>query len=889
MPHALRIMHCGARRFQWRRFLGARLFSTDRPPESGGDSVTADDLIVLEEETEENSIIGKPEVPKDLKHVLGISVGGRPLFPGFYKTVAINDRKLANTLTSMLRKGSPWLGIWLRKPRSPEESPEAASISDAITKVSQVYRIGVFAQLVSIFPSNKIASPTGAFTAVVLPHRRISVVETVSEHADDSFPLIEIENNQDDPYDRKSRLVRALSQEIFSVLTEIAKLNGFFREHIMHHNLPISVFEDPSKLADFVAILSSSTAAIDAQQKSSTDVNDLQLILQSSSVEERLRKALEMLKRELITAQLQSSIAKDVEAKLSVKQREFFLHEQLRAIKKELGLETDAKAKLLETFRKRLASKPSIPEAARTVIEEELEKFSVLETSGSEFSVTRNYLDWLTQMPWGVHLSEMLDYEDAKRILDEDHYGLEEVKSRILEFIAVGKLRGSVQGKILCLVGPPGVGKTSIARSIARALNRKYSRFSVGGLHDVAEIKGHRRTYVGAMPGKVVQALKQAECENPLILIDEIDKLSRFTSATGGDPSAALLELLDPEQNFAFLDHYLDVPLDLSKVLFVATANVLDTIPGPLLDRMEIIQLSGYLSEEKRAIARNYLVQSAWKDSGLPEIARAVISDDALDRCIRGYCRENGVRNLKRQIEKIYRKLALLVVREKMLPNAENLAVTAANLTKFLGQPPFQEDRIYADSNLLPPGVVMGLAWTAMGGAVLYAEAVAEGSPKAAASGETHLTRTGQLGKVMEESSSIAYTFSKKFISEKFTENSFLLQQNIHLHFPEGAVSKDGPSAGITIATALISLALNRPVAANFAMTGELTLTGRVLKIGGLREKTVAARNSGVTNLIFPSANLADWEELPKFLREGITPHPVERYESVFSTVFSSK
>ena len=500
----------------------------------------------------------------------------------------------------------------------------------------------------------------------------------------------------------------------------------------MNHNVPSAVFEDPAKLADFVTVLSGGEA------------EELQDVLECVDVEERLRKALELLKKELVTAQLQHSISRDVETKLTQKQREYFLNEQLKVIKKELGLEADTKDKLMETFRERTA-KLTLPAAVQRVWEEEAGKLQVLEPNGSEFNVTRNYLDWLTQLPWGLTSRENLDYEHAAAILDEDHYGLEEVKNRILEFIAVGKLKGNVQGKILCLVGPPGVGKTSIGRSIARALNRKYFRFSVGGLGDVAEIKGHRRTYVGAMPGKVVQALKTVQTENPLILIDEIDKISHASHQ--GDPSSALLELLDPEQNKSFLDHYLDVPVDLGKVLFVCTANVLDTIPGPLLDRMEVICLSGYVAEEKRQIARRYLIPAALQDSGLALAGGAFeVSDAALERLIRYYCRENGVRNLKKHIEKIFRKVAFRVVSSKNNASCNsdnsgnasgnaNSSTTASsttassstassstadakhpfvvdvdNLAEFVGQPPYSTDKIYPDAP--PAGVVMGLAWT---------------------------------------------------------------------------------------------------------------------------------------------------------------------------------
>lgn len=447
--------------------------------------------------------------------------------------------------------------------------------------------------------------------------------------------------------------------------------------------------------------------------------------------------------------------------------------------------------------------------------------------------MTRNYLDWLTSLPWGVTSVENLEIDAAIKILDDDHYGMEDIKKRILEFIAVSQLKGSTQGKILCFHGPPGVGKTSIARSIARALNREYFRFSVGGMTDVAEIKGHRRTYVGAMPGKVIQCLKKTKTENPLILIDEVDKIGKGYQ---GDPSSALLELLDPEQNANFLDHYLDVPVDLSKVLFICTANVLDTIPEPLRDRMEMIEMSGYVAEEKLAISKQYLIPQAMKDSGL-KTENIEITDNSLISLIKSYCRESGVRNLQKHIEKIVRKVAFKVVRKE----TESLVVTDENLAELVGKPIFTHDRMY---DVTPPGVVMGLAWTAMGGSTLYIETAKrkhpDASDKKARDGSIELT--GHLGQVMKESVLISMTVARNFIQIAAPTNNFLETTHVHLHVPEGATPKDGPSAGVTIVTALLSLALGKPIRQNIAMTGEISLMGKVLPVGGIKEKTIAVR-----------------------------------------------
>lgn len=492
-----------------------------------------------------------------------------------------------------------------------------------------------------------------------------------------------------------------------------------------------NVFDEPSKLADFAAAVSAGEAL------------ELQEVLETLPVEERLQKSLVVLKKELMNAQLQNKISKDVESKIAKRQREYYLMEQLKGIKKELGLESDGKDKLVEGFKEK-ATKLAMPATVKKVFDEEINKLAHLEPAASEFNVTRNYLDWITQIPWGQRSRENYNIVHATSVLDEDHYGLKDVKDRILEFIAVGKLRGTVEGKILCLSGPPGVGKTSIGKSIARALDREFFRFSVGGLTDVAEIKGHRRTYVGAMPGKVIQALKKVQTENPLILIDEIDKLGRGHQ---GDPSSALLELLDPEQNSSFLDHYMDVPVDLSKVLFVCTANVLDTIPGPLLDRMEVIQLSGYIAEEKAAIAEKYLAPAAKTAAGLENV-NVNLTPEAIDALIKNYCRESGVRNLKKHIDKVFRKAAFKVVQEigedEKKPVEENkseekkqdeanaevkseekedrkplvvskdvsIDITNENLKDYVGPQVYQAERLYEKT---PPGVVMGLAWTSMG------------------------------------------------------------------------------------------------------------------------------------------------------------------------------
>ncbi|KAF4615751.1 hypothetical protein D9613_012421 [Agrocybe pediades] len=641
--------------------------------------------------------IAKQSVPEIYPQVLALPIARRPLFPGFYKAVVIRNPSVVAAIKEMMKRGQPYLGAFLLKDENTD--------SDVITDINSVHSVGVFAQITSVFA----AAPTGrtgengkeeeeGLTAVLYPHRRIKItelvkaggakieevnmqeepqtvepptppptpppqpeksadaVQTTTVPAQTAFlhkhdiSIVNVTNLITAPYNKDDQYIRAFMSEIVSVFKDIAQLNPLFRDQITNfsvNQVAANVFDEPDKLADFAAAVSTG------------EVQELQDVLESLVVDDRLRKALLVLKKELINAQLQSKLSRDVDSKIAKRQREYYLMEQLKGIKKELGMESDGKDRLIEKLRERAAGL-RMPEGVRKVFEEELAKLQGLEPAASEANVTRNYLDWLTQIPWGRHTPENYSLPHAQAVLNEDHYGLTDVKSRILEFLAVGKLRGTVQGKIICLVGPPGVGKTSIGKSIARALGRRFFRFSVGGLTDVAEIKGHRRTYVGALPGKIIQALKRVETENPLVLIDEVDKIGR---GHNGDPASALLEMLDPEQNNSFLDHYMDVPVDLSRVLFVCTANNLDTIPAPLLDRMEVLEVSGYVSEEKSVIARKYLAPQAREASGLAG-ADVQLEEGAVDVLIKYYCRESGVRNLKKYIEKIYRKAALKLVQD---------------------------------------------------------------------------------------------------------------------------------------------------------------------------------------------------------------------------------
>ncbi len=492
----------------------------------------------------------------------------------------------------------------------------------------------------------------------------------------------------------------------------------------------------------------------------------------------------------------------------------------------------------------------------------------MLDPQSPEYGVARNWLDWLTQLPWGQHSEDLLDLKRAKKVLDKGHDGLEDVKDRILEFLAVGALKGEVSGSIICLVGPPGVGKTSIGRSIAESLGRKFYRFSVGGMRDEAEIKGHRRTYIGAMPGKFVQALKDCGTANPVIMLDEVDKIG---ASYHGDPASALLEVLDPEQNSEFMDHYMDIRFDLSKALFVCTANTLDSIPGPLLDRMEVIRLSGYITEEKVQIARHHLWPTLLEEAGLSK-DQVQITPPAIRHVIEGYARESGVRNLKKQLAKLIRKVAIKFVTEEV----KETRIHVNELEEMLGQPRFTPEKTN-----LQVGTITGLAWTSMGGATLTIEA------SRVHTDNRGFKLSGQLGDVMQESAGIAYSFISSYLEKYKADPEFFDKAFVHLHVPDGATPKDGPSAGITMATALLSLARNEAVKTPMAMTGELSLTGQVLPVGGIREKVIAARRIGIKEVILPEENRKDYEELPDYLKEDLETHFAKHFDDVARLTFN--
>ncbi len=766
-----------------------------------------------------------------------IPLSSRPIFPGLSLPLTFTGKNYIKVIEQAFETDHRVIGAILAKEINKDDFSK-----------SKFYKVGT---ALKIYRLQKITPDTVQILVQAL--ERFSKTGRTIKRKPLTWKVKYYPNKSDQEI---SKMMKAYSLSIISALKELLSGNSLFQEQIklLMSNL---TYQNPALLIDLTATILSASA------------EKLQDLLETIDLRERAEKLLLLLKEEIQISRLQEKIEKQIEEKISKQQKEFFLREQLKIIKKELGLEKDDKTAEIEKFQERI-KKIKLSEEAKEVVSKELEKLKMLEMGSAEYNVTRNYLNTILELPWGVYSKDNLNIHKVRKILNEDHYGLEDVKDTILEYISTIIKRGSVIGSILCLVGPPGVGKTSVGRSIARAMNRKFFRFSLGGMRDEAEIKGHRRTYVGAMPGKMIQSLRRTKTANPVIMLDEIDKVGKSFM---GDPASALLEVLDPEQNKEFLDHYLDIHFDLSKILFITTANQLDTIPKPLLDRMEVIRLSGYIKEEKIQIAKKYLIPKQLKEHGLTK-SEINISDRVLDKIVEDYAREAGVRNLENNIKKILRKITLEMAEGKK----NKFSVTLKNLSKYLGNPVFYTEKLYKKPMI---GVSLGLAWTAYGGATLYIEALAIKSKSGG------LKQTGQLGDVMQESVQIAYSYVKSILAK--SGNNFFEENFIHLHVPAGATPKDGPSAGITIATALYSLGMGIPVRTGIAMTGELTLTGKVLPIGGVKEKTIAARRVKIGELIFPKENETDFNQLPDYLKKGITVHFVDYFDDVIKIIFYKK
>ncbi len=763
-----------------------------------------------------------------------IPIHNRPFFPAQVLPVIVNEEPWAETLELVAKTDHHCLALFYME--NPPEDPRHFDTSTlpehgTLVRVHHASRDG------------------GRLQFVAQGLSRVRIRGWLKRHRPPYLVEVDYPQSPQDPRDE----VKAYGMALINAIKELLPLNPLYSEELKNYLNRFSP-NDPSPLTDFAAALTTAPA------------RELQEVLDTVPVLKRMEKVLPLLRKEVEMARLQSELSAEVNRKIGQHQREFFLKEQLKLIQQELGITKDDRSADSEQFTQRLEGKV-LPEQARKRIDEELNKLSILETGSPEYAVTRNYLDWATSVPWGVYGEDKLDLKHARKVLDQHHAGLDDVKNRILEFLAVGAFKGEISGSIVLLVGPPGVGKTSIGKSIAESLGRPFYRFSVGGMRDEAEIKGHRRTYIGALPGKLVQALKEVEVMNPVIMLDEIDKLG---ASYQGDPASALLETLDPEQNVEFLDHYLDLRLDLSKVLFICTANTLDSIPGPLLDRMETIRLSGYITEEKHAIAKRHLWPRLLERTGVPK-QRLSITDGALTAVIEGYAREAGVRQLEKQLGKIIRKSVVRLLEE---PETK-IKVGQKDLEDYLGLAPFRKEQLLAGV-----GVITGLAWTSLGGATLPIEAT-----------RIHtLNRgfklTGQLGEVMKESAEIAYSYISSHLKQYGGDPTFFDQAFVHLHVPEGATPKDGPSAGITMASALLSLARDQAPKKGVAMTGELTLTGQVLAIGGVREKVIAARRQKIFELILPEANRGAFEELPDYLKEGVTVHFARRFSEVAKVLF---
>ena len=839
----------------------------------------------------ESNMIG--DLPPE---VVIIPIVNSPIFPGMIAPIILSEDKYTPELDAYLSKHN-YVALNLVKFKDfgdvsevvqemdeesisyeEDDEDEETLLTSGNTEVPQgitpkdIYRVGVMCKVIK-----KLKLPDGSVNLLVHGMKRYRAVEYMTD-----TPLLvartEVFNDIHEPDEE----LDAYTRSVINQVKKLSEINPYFNEEM---KLAMLNSPSPGSLADLVAFALS------------LDVPEAQDFLETLIVKKRFAKLLVYLKREKDVADIQKKITDEVNDKVNKYQREYFLREQLKVIRSELGLDEDDKSKDLKKIKEGL-EEAGLPEEALKSALEELERLESIPDSSPEYNVTRTYLNWMTQLPWSKESEDDVEIESAKKILEKDHYGLEKAKERILEFLAVRKLKPEYDGTILCLAGPPGVGKTSLGHSIAKALGRKFYRFSLGGMRDEAEIKGHRRTYVGAMPGKLIQALKRVEVNNPVIMLDEIDKIGKSYQ---GDPAAALLEVLDPEQNRTFIDNYLDVPFDLSKVLFIATANYVGEIPEALLDRMELIDLSGYTIEEKVSIANKWVIPKQIKKHGIQSkefslgvpVLKALVSD---------YAREPGVRVMEQLIAKLCRKAALEKVTNKKF---KKFVPQVSELEKYLGPKRFETDMAQKP---LQPGIVTGLAWTSFGGDILFIETIPLKGKG--------FKLTGQLGEVMHESANLAYSYVKGLLQKQIEEEhlkankqdkkkaskkttpaistssapaapnaeeatDFLATHEIHLHLPAGATPKDGPSAGITMALALYSLATKQMVRGDVAMTGELSLTGKVLPVGGIKEKVLAAKRAGIKTILLPWQNEKDLKEVPERHRKGMQFFPVRHFDEV--------
>ncbi len=805
------------------------------------------------------------------EQVVVIPIVNSPIFPGMIAPIILSQEKFTPELDEQVGK-TGYVALNLVKFKenqeyvtSEEEDDEDVGeyemeaydeeINDLTSK--DIYRVGVLCKVVK-----KLKLPDGSVNLLVHGLKRFRISKFLEE-----APLLVVKTNVFEDVHEADEELDAYTRSVINQVKKLSEINPYFNEEM---KLAMLNSPSPGSLADLVAFALS------------LDVPEAQDFLETLVVKKRFAKLLVYLKREKDVADIQKKITDEVNDKVNKYQREYFLREQLKVIRSELGMDEDEKSKDIKKF-KELIEEKGLPEEAKKSALEEIERLDSIPDSSPEYNITRTYLNWMTTLPWNEESEESSDIPSAKKMLEKDHYGLEKAKERILEFLAVRKLKPEYDGTILCLAGPPGVGKTSLGHSIANALGRKFYRFSLGGMRDEAEIKGHRRTYVGAMPGKLIQAMKRVEVNNPIIMLDEIDKLGKSYQ---GDPASALLEVLDPEQNRTFIDNYLDVPYDLSKVLFIATANYIGEIPEALLDRMELIEVSGYTLEEKVSIATKWVIPKQLKKHGMTTKDFGLTAT-TLKALIQDYSREPGVRRMEQFVAKLCRHAALVKVTAK---RAKKFSPAPKDLEAILGPKRFSSDLAQKPLN---PGVVTGLAWTAFGGDILFIETLPLKGKG--------LKLTGQMGDVMNESANIAYSYAKKMLEdelevdkkskkkkkvkagEKGAEESldYLDSHQVHLHLPAGATPKDGPSAGITMALAFYSLAKNKKVRGQVAMTGELSLTGKVLPVGGIKEKVLAAKRAGIKEIILPFENEKDLQEVPDRHRKGMKFYPVKHFDEV--------
>lgn len=801
----------------------------------------------MKKQPNEKEILGLPaETQLPLKLNI-LPIGGRPIFPGIFTPLMINNSEDIKVIENSLA-GDGFIGIVMLK-----EDKENPTVVD-------LHKVGTVARIIK-----KINLPDGGVNVFVSTLQRFKIRKVLNSSNPIAAAVEYLEDEEDNTFE-----VKALTRALISEMKEISENNPMFSEEMRLNMVNI---DHPGKIADFIV----SILNIDKEEQ--------QKVLEMTNVHKRMEQVLVFIKKEQEIFRVQKKIQTELNEKVEKNQREYFLREEMKSIQEELGIAGDSKTSDYQKFKSKIESfnfKGEVKEA----LDSELEKFHLLDPHDPDYNMSRNYLETVCSLPWNDEPLENYNIEKASKILENDHYGLEDVKKRIIEYLAVRMLKNDGKGSVLILVGPPGVGKTSVGRSIANAMNKKFFRFSVGGEHDESKIKGFRRTYIGSMPGQIIEGLKITKSKAPVFMIDEVDKMN---ASAQGDPAAALLEVLDPEQNSTFRDNYLNLPFDLSKVFFILTANTLDTIPRPLLDRAEIIELSGYIDQEKIEIARKYLLPKNLVKNGFKK-NQVKYSKQAFALIATEYAREAGVRNFEKCIDKINRKLAAVEVSQLEKNGATDSAkigeavakkifsIDIPEVRKYLGKAIFDESQIKTAS---VPGTAIGLAWTSMGGDTLLLESIAIKSSKGG------LQLTGQMGDVMKESAQIAMNWSRQFaIENKIKDSKWFEENTVHLHIPEGATPKDGPSAGITMAVTFISLFKGKKIKTNLAMTGELSLTGQVLPIGGLREKTVAAKRNKIKTIIIPKANVRDLDEIPEHVKSGIKFIPVSNVQEVIDIVF---